>query len=154
MSDLISELEMLISTVPENVLSLTDVDYKPKPTKWSRKEILGHLCDSASVNYRRFVEMLISTEVIEIVGYQQELWVQANNYQDGYSIEETVDVWTSLNRQILKLLTDLNEEQWSLKCLTKDEGLVTLDWLVDDYLEHTHHHLDQIFADNNIQANL
>ncbi|WP_257346874.1 DinB family protein [Pseudalkalibacillus decolorationis] len=147
MSDLITELEMLISTVPENVLSLSDVENKSKPSKWSKKEILGHLCDSASVNHRRFVEILISEEPIEIVGYKQDLWVQAHNYQNEYSIKDTLDVWKALNTQITNLLTDLNEEQWNLQCLTHDEGAVTLEWLVNDYLEHTHHHLDQIFGD-------
>jgi hypothetical protein len=36
-------------------ISNEEWDFKPSENKWSKKEILGHLCDSAFNNIRRFV---------------------------------------------------------------------------------------------------
>ena len=36
-------------------ISEDEWSYKASPEKWSRKEIIGHLCDSAFTNIRRFV---------------------------------------------------------------------------------------------------
>ena len=38
-----------------NNISEEDYAAKPAPNKWSKKEILGHLIDSAQSNIRRFV---------------------------------------------------------------------------------------------------
>ena len=35
-------------------LQSIDWDYKPFPEKWSKKEVIGHLIDSAQINLQRF----------------------------------------------------------------------------------------------------
>ncbi|MFD0770267.1 DinB family protein [Bacillus sp. CGMCC 1.60114] len=123
------------------------MDDKPNPSKWSKKEILGHLCDSASVNHKRFVEILISKEPITIhsYSYNQDLWMQVHNYQHTFSTEELLHLWISLNKRIIKLLTNVTEKQLQLPCKTEDQNIVTLEWLVTDYIDHMNHHFKQIF---------
>ncbi|MGF9964266.1 DinB family protein [Bacillus rhizoplanae] len=140
-----SQLEDIVYTVPPRFDSLSNVDDKPNPSKWSKKEILGHLCDSASVNHKRFVEILISKEPITIHSYNQTLWVQVHNYQHTFSAEEILHIWISLNKRIVKLLTNVTEKQWQLPCKTEDQNIVTLEWLVTDYIDHMNHHFKQIF---------
>jgi hypothetical protein len=36
---------------------------RPAPGKWSKKEILGHLVDSAANNHQRFVRLQLSPRV-------------------------------------------------------------------------------------------
>lgn len=48
--------------------------------KWSKKEILGHLCDSAFTNIRRFV--VTQYKENENIVYDQNFWVKAQNYQN------------------------------------------------------------------------
>ncbi|CAG9613247.1 hypothetical protein BACCIP111899_02461 [Bacillus rhizoplanae] len=145
MSKLVSQLESMIYATSEKVLSLVNIEHKPNPSKWSKKEILGHLCDSASVNHKRFVDILISKESITIHGYNQDLWVKIHNYQHTFSTEEILNIWTSLNKRIVNLLTNVTEKQWKLPCKTEDQNIVTLEWLVTDYIDHMNHHFKQIF---------
>ena len=55
MKDFIEKLETLLSEYPEKLMSLPEekISDKPSPVKWSGKEILGHLIDSASNNHQR-----------------------------------------------------------------------------------------------------
>ena len=58
----------------------SDAEKRPAPGKWSAKEIIGHLIDSAANNQGRFVRAQNSNDLIG-VGYNQDEWVTAQNYQ-------------------------------------------------------------------------
>ena len=47
---LCEEIPVLLSIIPEQ-----DFTHKSAPEKWSKKEILGHLIDSATNNHQRFI---------------------------------------------------------------------------------------------------
>ncbi|HYI94481.1 MAG TPA: DinB family protein, partial [Bryobacteraceae bacterium] len=47
---------------------------------WSRKQIIGHLIDSAANNHQRFVLLMLSRQVIH-PGYEQAGWVKSQRYQ-------------------------------------------------------------------------
>ena len=53
----IERLEYLCNTIPELLTSIDDKMFseKVRQDKWSKKEILGHLIDSATNNHQRFV---------------------------------------------------------------------------------------------------
>ena len=57
MNEPIAHFEELLKTVPKRLVDLADdaVSHKPAPNRWSKKEILGHLIDSAANNHQRFV---------------------------------------------------------------------------------------------------
>src|SRR5664279_1547105 len=57
MNQPIAHFEELLKTVPKRLVDLADdaVSHKPAPNRWSKKEILGHLIDSAANNHQRFV---------------------------------------------------------------------------------------------------
>ena len=46
--------------------------YKPSPAKWSKKEILGHMIDSAQNNIRRFI--VAQYEDSPKITYKQDNW--------------------------------------------------------------------------------
>lgn len=142
---LTSELETLIQTVPKDILALQNPDFKPNPSKWSKKEILGHLCDSATMNHKRFIERLASNDEIELELYKQNDWVECNDYQNRYTIEEVLSLWSSLNTRIVKTIQNTNNEQLKLQFIVNENEKVTLEWLFTDYVEHLKHHLRQIF---------
>src|SRR6185436_12071230 len=52
---------------------------KPDPKKWSKKEILGHLVDSAQNNIRRFI--VGQYENNPQIVYNQDQWVAMQVYQ-------------------------------------------------------------------------
>src|SRR5215813_14552557 len=64
--------------------------FKPSPTKWSKKEILGHLVDSAQSNIRRFI--VAQYEEQPRIVYNQDQWVAVANYQQ-YSLPDLISLW-------------------------------------------------------------
>jgi hypothetical protein len=126
---------------------------KESPLKWSRKEILGHLIDSANNNYRRFLLAQLQDDLI-FEGYDQEAWVQLNNYQE-WSIDSLIETFTILNLHIAKLLELIPEEllkkttqhhNFNMICMKPvyKENETNLAYLVEDYIFHLKHHLNQI----------
>ncbi|MCP3738154.1 hypothetical protein [Rossellomorea sp. BNER] len=79
-------------------------------------------------------------------GYNQDLWVQVHNYYSKFSVEEILNVWTSLYTHIVNLLSTITDKQMELQCKTEEQKTITLEWLVMDYIDHMNHHLQQIFA--------
>lgn len=144
MKNLLNELDRLIQSVPKIMLSLNNTDFKSSPSKWSKKEILGHLCDSASMNHKRFIERLISKDEIPLELYLQNDWVGLNDYQKSYELTDVIALWVSLNKRIYNVLNNLSDDKWNLQFTTSTNEKVTLEWLFTDYIDHLKHHLNQI----------
>ena len=54
----VNHAQPLLEAIPDNKASA-----KPQPGKWSSKEIIGHLLDSASNNHQRFVRAALQGEL-------------------------------------------------------------------------------------------
>lgn len=124
-------------------MSLLEFDHKPSPDKWSKKEILGHLVDSAQNNLQRFVRGQYE-DTPKIIYYQDE-WVKLQQYRD-YEKEELIQLWVSLNLHLCRTLSVMDPANYERQCDTGKPGteLHTLSFLADDYLKHMRHHLEQI----------
>jgi hypothetical protein len=147
--DLANSLEALVKTSVNDFNKIADAEWddKPNPLKWSKKEILGHLIDSAVNNLKRFNEIQFLSEQPYIVQkYQQEDLVRTNRYQD-LPVEHIITLWASVNMQIAYVLQELSTELLSTEILTPEGETKTLGWLVDDYVVHLRHHLAQIFRE-------
>ncbi|MCK6255504.1 DinB family protein [Fictibacillus sp. KIGAM418] len=147
MNKLVSELESNLSSMPKRIKTISDLEAKPLPSKWSKKEILGHLCDSGNVNHQRFVDIIASTQVVTLKSYNQDFFVEIHDYQHSFTVEDILQLWISINKQIAALLVNVSEEQWKLECKVDAQNIQTLEWLVRDYIDHMNHHLGQILAD-------
>jgi hypothetical protein len=114
--------------------------------KWSRQEILGHLIDSAINNLKRFTEAQFLPQPYVITPYQQNELVIVNNYQ-YLPTEHLLQLWQSLNRQILYVVEDTPKEILSRAIDTKNDNgeTKTLSWIIVEYVTHLEHHLKQIF---------
>ncbi|PEL06520.1 DinB family protein [Bacillus sp. AFS017336] len=146
MNNLLNEFSSLIQTVPKIIISLSNTNFRSSPTKWSKKEILGHLCDSATMNHKRFIDRLSSNDELILELYKQNSWVELNDYQNGYTIEEILTLWTTLNNRFINVLSTISEDQWKLQYKTQNDETVTLSWLFTDYIDHMKHHLNQILG--------
>ncbi|HYL34735.1 MAG TPA: DinB family protein [Bryobacteraceae bacterium] len=109
---------------------------------WSRKQILGHLIDSASNNHQRFVRALLLDE-LTWPNYDQEGCVRAQRYQEA-EWADLVRLWTSYNRFLAHVLAGVPAAKLSTKCRIGDDPPLTLEELAVDYLRHMEHHLEQI----------
>ncbi len=144
MSETADQLAELLQTVPGRLLAFSDADAGSKPENghWSKKEILGHLIDSAANNHQRFVRCQFEPQ-IDLPGYQQERWVQAQ----GYATEpwaDLVNLWTLFNRHLVHIVRAMPEEALDNTVSIGGDEPVALGFVIDDYLQHLQHHLDQI----------
>lgn len=115
--------------------------YRPGLGKWSKKEILGHLVDSAQNNIRRFV--VAQYEDTPRIVYDQDKWVAIADYQH-YPTEDLIALWTLLNRHICLVLKNVSPEMAQRRCDNSDPMKHTIEWLAADYCNHLLHHLHQI----------
>ncbi len=114
--------------------------HKPLEDKWSNKEILGHLCDSAFNNIHRFVRGQYQHQ--PEISYDQDAWVNLN-YYDYREKDDVIALWKSLNDQITNILANIPDAQGEKVCFTK-QSQHTLHWLAHDYIDHMEYHLKQI----------
>jgi hypothetical protein len=155
MQDFLEDFRQTINTASDALLQISqDQSELPRAAgKWSPKEIIGHLIDSASNNHQRFVRAQFSDELI-FAGYEQEGWVRVQNYQ-GEPWRQLVQLWKLYNEHILHLMSRIPEEtrvklrykhnlhQLASEALKESEP-VTLDWFMRDYVDHMKKHLGQI----------
>jgi hypothetical protein len=114
---------------------------KPSPDKWSKKEILGHLIDSAANNHQRFVRLQLVPE-ISLPGYEQDGWVRVNRYQET-PWTDIVALWAAYNRHLAAVIESLDSSTLG-HVWHSPSGDMTLEFLATDYVEHIKHHLGQI----------
>lgn len=113
------------------------------PGKWTNKQIIGHLIDSAHINLQRFVRCTYE-EGFKLIYFQEE-WVIAQHYQD-VDITDLLKLWELVNRQIVRVLVNYPADCAQTKC---DNGRYepsfnTVAFLAEDYIEHMQHHLKQL----------
>jgi hypothetical protein len=117
---------------------------KLHPERWSKKEILGHLIDSAQNNIRRFINAQYELDPPHIV-YDQNYWVAANRYNQA-DAQDLILLWKLLNDRVAAILESLPIAKSENMCNTgkgKNE-FHTLSFLAADYLAHAEHHLRKL----------
>jgi DinB superfamily len=140
----ISSLRKLIDHVPARLVRLPAdrVAAKSSPSKWSAKEELGHLLDSAANNHQRIVRAQFENN-LAMPGYAQNEWVAVNRYQQR-DWNELIDVWEALNRQLLAAAESVPDAAWSHTLTIAASAPVSLQFVFEDYLAHMAHHLEHI----------
>ncbi len=126
-------------------LAAADTRASRAPGKWSRREVLGHLIDSACNNHQRFVRAQLAP-TLEFPGYAQEDWVRCQAYA-ATDWTALVDLWCSLNRHITRVLQAMPREKLTVPCRIGSGPVTPLGEIIADYLRHVRHHLEQIWQD-------
>ena len=150
MINTVSKLEALLQSVPQRFREFDhdEIVHPRLEGKWSRLQILGHLCDSAINNLSRFIQLYNQVEPILITPYNQEIWVEAQQYIAAPP-EDVIRLWLGLNQSIVRVISNLSETSLSRPCQLPSGNIVTMEWLIQDYFEHMEHHLQQIFTEDN-----
>lgn len=144
MQSVLADFERAIKDSYDRLLSLTEAESAatPAPGKWSKKELIGHLIDSAANNHQRFVRAQFTDHLL-ISRYDQEAWVKHQDYR-GESWLHLLALWKSYNLHLLHIASRINEERLDSFCQLEDGESVSLRFLVEDYVAHLKHHLKQI----------
>jgi hypothetical protein len=135
----LDEVHRMLLSVPA---SLADVPWREGG--WTRKQIVGHMLDSAANNRQRFVRA--STEgSYQGPKYAQDAWVAAHGYAN--QAWETLLGWWETEHEILISIVDrIPEEQLEASCVVGTDPPVTLQFLIEDYITHQRWHLKQLLA--------
>ena len=147
MRDVARQLRSVIDRCVGPLLALdSDTASRPAPGKWSKKEILGHLIDSAGNNQQKFVRLLTTPSCFDFVGYAQDAWVAAQHYQEA-DWSQLVATWEAINRHLAHVIEHADPASLSNTLTIAGAGPFRLDFVVRDYVEHTKHHLRAILPD-------
>jgi len=143
MEKIARDLELSYTNFLKSDLLTKNWNYKAGPNKWSNKEIIGHLIDSAQINLQRFVRSTYSENFK--VTYDQMEWVDAQRYNFA-EIQELLDLWRLLNRQIVRVLEHYPPDRLHVQCDTGKTAVSfqTIEFLARDYVNHLNHHLKSI----------
>jgi hypothetical protein len=153
----IDDLNTTVARATPMLLALPDAvnARRPAPGKWSPKEIIGHLIDSACNNHQRFVRIRSQGELV-FPGYDQDAWVAAGDYQNA-PWPDLVALWAGDNRHMARVMAKVppeirmkqhrrhNLDEIAFRAVPADQP-ATLDYFMADYVAHLHHHLRQIAA--------
>lgn len=142
MEKVINGINHWIQALPKEFtsMSVTEISNRPAPDKWSKKEILGHLCDSAINNLDRFLKVQYEEQPYVVQPYNQVQWVILQNYQER-PLQDIVTLFQTLNNQIVHVLQNIPSEKLPYICDIGNKEEKILEWLIQDYLEHMEHHI-------------
>jgi len=115
---------------------------KETPTGWSKKEILGHLIDSAANNHQRFVRAC-HDGAADFPTYDQNQWVQTQHHNEA-NWHALIELWAAYNRHLSHVIEHLPQKAMDTSCNIGKEMSVTLEFMVEDYVRHLRHHLKRL----------
>jgi len=146
MMDAIYRLAGILESAPPHLAAIPEAEAsrRPAPGRWSKKEILGHLIDSASNNHQRIVRTLLVPRV-EFPAYAQESWVAVQGYADE-PWADLVGLWSALNRHLLHVIRNMGEAAFCHEIAFGGNSPIALSALISGYVNHLEHHLEQISA--------
>jgi uncharacterized damage-inducible protein DinB len=154
MNNFSHQLRKTVESATPRLLALSDrqVATRPGDGSWSAKQILGHLVDSAANNHRRFIEAQYRDDLV-YPEYDQEQWVEVQNYQTASWIE-LVTLWKAYNLHLAHVADEFSEvtlqrprHPHSLDRIGRQAASpATLEDLLCHYLDHLQGHLRQIEA--------
>jgi hypothetical protein len=143
MKETINQLRSIIDKYQSLLRQIDPVAFEanPVPNKWSRKEELGHLIDSALSNIRRFV--VGQYEEQPYIVYNQDKWVAISNYRH-YNNDDLIQLWVLLNKHICMILENTSSENAGR--IVQTQELHSIEWLAQDYNKHLLHHLHHLLG--------
>ena len=109
---------------------------------WTRKQIVGHLMDSAANNRQRFVRASTDGSYVGPF-YAQDAWVAAHGYAEQ-SWPTLLRWWETEHELLMAIVDHVPLERLSASCVVGDEAPVTLEHLVRDYVRHQMWHIQQM----------
>jgi hypothetical protein len=139
--------QTIISAQPD-LVSIPENTWAAKPVSggWSRKEILGHLIDSAANNHIRFIRAQLPGDIFTGPAYEQDHFVAAQKYNDTPATE-LIELWFAYNRHLAHVIANIDPAKLQVSCHIGSYDPVPFSFVITDYVDHMVHHVDEILKE-------
>lgn len=140
----LAQLRYALIAVPGRLAAVSGERAAAKltPQSWSAKEELGHLIDSAANNHQRVVRAQLENN-LSLPGYDGDRWVELHGYQNR-DWTDLVALWRAGNSQLLAAAESAADGVWSHTLSVGGSEPMTLEFVLDDYVDHMASHLSHI----------
>lgn len=144
MENISKELDNIIELFKKDYLNLDEslTELRVADDKWTLKEIIGHLIDSASNNHQRFVRLKLSRE-IEFPDYNNSEWLQSQSH-NNMRFSELLLLFFYYNKLIVHIILNIDDKilnnRWNV-AWDEDLSFITLEKLANHYVEHMKIHM-------------
>jgi len=144
MQDIAKQIRSVVDEVAGQLDRMTpqEVTARRGPDAWSKKQILGHLIDSAANNHQRFVRAAANAAHL-FPPYNQNDWVRIQRYDES-EWKDLVLLWSAYNRHLSHVISRMPKESLSSPCDIGREQPVPVEFVIKDYVRHLRHHIDQL----------
>ncbi len=132
-----AQLELLVGG-----LSYAQLHTHYLPDEWTVAQNVHHLADSHMNCFIR-IKLIVTEDNPTLRPYDQDAWAVTADYVHT-PIVESLTLLRGLHSRWAILFEKLTPEQWSRTGFHPDNGVVTLDGLLQSYAAHGEGHLDQI----------
>ncbi len=132
-----AQLELLVGG-----LSYAQLHTHYLPEEWTVAQNVHHLADSHMNSFIR-IKLILTEDNPTLRPYDQDAWAVTADYVHT-PIVESLTLLRGLHSRWAILFEKLTPEQWSRTGFHPDNGVVTLDGLLQSYAAHGEGHLDQI----------
>lgn len=133
----IDELEALLRSTADIA------DVRIAPDKWTLKEMVAHLIDSASNNHQRFVRLQLE-DALTFPKYDAEEWKNVTAIT-SFDYQTLVTLWKTYNLLLLHLIAGVDSKALTHVWRREDKD-ITLEFLICDYFVHLEMHR-QLFVE-------
>lgn len=147
MKDVARQIRTIVGSVEPRLARMRsdETGFKPAPDEWSKKEILGHLIDSAANNHQRFVRA-VSKSAEGFPTYDPEAWVRSQRYNE-MPWESLVSLWSAYNVHLSRMIEFIPVDAGTSPCNIGKAEPAPLIFVIADYLRHLRHHLGDILEE-------
>lgn len=139
------EFKEIIDSFYQYLLRIHDeiTDIHLAEDKWSLREIIGHLIDSASNNHQRFVRLQLG-DLLDFPGYNAEEWIRTQNY-NSMSWDVLITLWYNYNCLLLNIIENADETAYG-NVWVKNEDTIPLEQLIHEYYKHLELHIEHFHS--------
>jgi isopentenyldiphosphate isomerase len=120
-----------------------ELDARPRPGKWTAREIVHHLADSEMTSAIR-LRRLLAEDGATIVGYDQEEFARRLHYDRP--IAASMAAFKAARESTAEILDRMTDAEWAREGTHSESGRYTVGHWLEIYADHAHNHANQIKA--------
>ena len=123
-------------------LSQDELRFRPGPEHWSIHENVVHVADTDLVGATRMRYVIVQPGST-LVSFDQNGWARVLDY-GALSMHEALALLRAIRTTTVEILRRVPADAWEQAGINTEAGPQTLEWLVEHFGNHVHHHLRTI----------